>query len=350
MDVDYFTPDRDRRDAGADLHRRHEHVREPRCGHVLPQRDLAADHGAERRTSASSPSGRIRRRSCWRWPRATRGSSSPATSTTSGRYVRQAAVYVVPLRVGGGTRLKVLDAMAMGKAIVSTSIGCEGIDVHAGRAPRRRRHAARPSPTPTWRCWPIRTGAGSARRGPRARSSSARYCVARRRRQPDRRVSRCASIGGGRSSMNRYALGALPRGAGLGPEPDADRLQRAARARALRRPLSGVPRPARARPSGSRARSWRPYQDERLRAIVAHAYETVPFYRRRFDECALTPPDIRGRADLPKLPLLTRDDIRTHFDDLRSRDAAAPRRCERATRAARPARRSRSATTTTRSG
>jgi glycosyltransferase involved in cell wall biosynthesis len=47
-------------------------------------------------------------------------------------YVRQASVYVVPLRVGGGTRLKVLDAMAMGKAMVSTAIGCEGIDVRAG--------------------------------------------------------------------------------------------------------------------------------------------------------------------------------------------------------------------------
>jgi sugar transferase (PEP-CTERM/EpsH1 system associated) len=44
-------------------------------------------------------------------------------------YVSQAAVYVVPLRVGGGTRLKVLDAMAMGKALVSTAIGCEGIAV-----------------------------------------------------------------------------------------------------------------------------------------------------------------------------------------------------------------------------
>ena len=43
-------------------------------------------------------------------------------------FVRRSAVYVVPLRVGGGTRLKVLDAMAMGKAIVSTSIGCEGIN------------------------------------------------------------------------------------------------------------------------------------------------------------------------------------------------------------------------------
>jgi glycosyltransferase involved in cell wall biosynthesis len=47
-------------------------------------------------------------------------------------YVARASVYVVPLRVGGGTRLKVLDAMAQGKAIVSTSIGCEGIDVVPG--------------------------------------------------------------------------------------------------------------------------------------------------------------------------------------------------------------------------
>jgi polysaccharide biosynthesis protein PslH len=47
-------------------------------------------------------------------------------------FVLKAAVYVVPLRVGGGTRLKVLDAMALGKAMVSTSIGCEGIDLRPG--------------------------------------------------------------------------------------------------------------------------------------------------------------------------------------------------------------------------
>jgi glycosyltransferase involved in cell wall biosynthesis len=41
--------------------------------------------------------------------------------------VRDAAVYVVPLRAGSGTRLKILEAMAMGKAIVSTRIGAEGI-------------------------------------------------------------------------------------------------------------------------------------------------------------------------------------------------------------------------------
>lgn len=46
--------------------------------------------------------------------------------------VREAAVSVVPLRMGGGTRLKVLEAMAMGKAIVSTRIGAEGIDVVSG--------------------------------------------------------------------------------------------------------------------------------------------------------------------------------------------------------------------------
>jgi glycosyltransferase involved in cell wall biosynthesis len=47
-------------------------------------------------------------------------------------YMRRAAVYVVPIRVGGGTRLKILDAFAAGKAVVSTSVGCEGIDVTPG--------------------------------------------------------------------------------------------------------------------------------------------------------------------------------------------------------------------------
>lgn len=42
--------------------------------------------------------------------------------------VHRAACYVAPLRVGGGTRLKILDAWAMGKAVVSTSVGCEGLD------------------------------------------------------------------------------------------------------------------------------------------------------------------------------------------------------------------------------
>lgn len=39
---------------------------------------------------------------------------------------------VVPIRSGGGTRIKILEAMAMGKAVVSTRIGCEGIDATDG--------------------------------------------------------------------------------------------------------------------------------------------------------------------------------------------------------------------------
>jgi len=42
-------------------------------------------------------------------------------------FINNASVYIVPLRVGGGTRLKILEAMAIGVPIVSTSIGCEGI-------------------------------------------------------------------------------------------------------------------------------------------------------------------------------------------------------------------------------
>jgi sugar transferase (PEP-CTERM/EpsH1 system associated) len=48
-------------------------------------------------------------------------------------WVGPAAVYVVPMRVGGGTRLKVLDAMAQGKALVATSLGAEGIEAEDGR-------------------------------------------------------------------------------------------------------------------------------------------------------------------------------------------------------------------------
>jgi glycosyltransferase involved in cell wall biosynthesis len=47
-------------------------------------------------------------------------------------YVAEAAVYVVPLRVGGGTRLKIFEALAMGKAVVSTSVGAEGLPLTPG--------------------------------------------------------------------------------------------------------------------------------------------------------------------------------------------------------------------------
>jgi len=48
-------------------------------------------------------------------------------------YIAQAAVYVAPLRMGGGTRLKLLEAMAMGKPVVATRLGAEGYPVANGR-------------------------------------------------------------------------------------------------------------------------------------------------------------------------------------------------------------------------
>lgn len=48
-------------------------------------------------------------------------------------HLREAAVVVVPLRIGGGTRIKIYEGMAMGKATVSTTVGAEGLDVQHGR-------------------------------------------------------------------------------------------------------------------------------------------------------------------------------------------------------------------------
>jgi glycosyltransferase involved in cell wall biosynthesis len=48
-------------------------------------------------------------------------------------YIAGAQVYVAPLRMGSGTRLKLLEAMAMGAAIVSTRLGAEGLPVESGR-------------------------------------------------------------------------------------------------------------------------------------------------------------------------------------------------------------------------
>jgi sugar transferase (PEP-CTERM/EpsH1 system associated) len=48
-------------------------------------------------------------------------------------YIARAAVYVSPLRMGGGTRFKALQTMALGVPMVSTTLGCEGLSVQNGR-------------------------------------------------------------------------------------------------------------------------------------------------------------------------------------------------------------------------
>ena len=48
-------------------------------------------------------------------------------------YIDKASAYIVPMRVGGGTRLKIYEAMAMGKPVISTTVGAEGLPVRDGR-------------------------------------------------------------------------------------------------------------------------------------------------------------------------------------------------------------------------
>lgn len=48
-------------------------------------------------------------------------------------YIASSALYVVPLRVGGGSRLKILEAMSMAKVVLSTTVGAEGLDVAEGK-------------------------------------------------------------------------------------------------------------------------------------------------------------------------------------------------------------------------
>ena len=57
-------------------------------------------------------------------------------------------------------------------------------------------------------------------------------------------------------------------------------------------------------------------QTRSLKALINHAYETVPYYRRIFDERGLTPVDIRSPEDLTKLPILSKRDILSHKEEM----------------------------------
>lgn len=73
------------------------------------------------------PTGRLRAAG------ATDGVRVTGTVTDVRPYIAEAAVYVVPLRVGGGTRLKIFEALAMGKAVVATGVGAEGLPIVPGQ-------------------------------------------------------------------------------------------------------------------------------------------------------------------------------------------------------------------------
>ena len=60
-------------------------------------------------------------------------------------------------------------------------------------------------------------------------------------------------------------------------------------------------------------------QSEKLRRLIRHAYENVPYYRKVMDERGINPLDIRSAADLSRMPVLTREMARLNAADLVSR-------------------------------
>lgn len=62
------------------------------------------------------------------------------------------------------------------------------------------------------------------------------------------------------------------------------------------------------------------YQNEKLRRLIEHAYENVPYYHRKMAELKLRPEDIKSVEDLPKLPTLKREDIRKNFWELKAKN------------------------------
>jgi phenylacetate-CoA ligase len=73
------------------------------------------------------------------------------------------------------------------------------------------------------------------------------------------------------------------------------------------------------------------YQDSTIERLVRHSYLTVPYYRRKLDEAGVVPSDIRTRADLPKLPLLKKEDVRRNIDLMISSTADRRRLVQRRT-------------------
>ncbi len=64
-------------------------------------------------------------------------------------------------------------------------------------------------------------------------------------------------------------------------------------------------------------------RDRKLVRLIEHAYAASPYYHRMMDEHGVRPSDVRGLADLPRLPILTRDILRQHGDALRLRGNVA---------------------------
>ena len=69
-------------------------------------------------------------------------------------------------------------------------------------------------------------------------------------------------------------------------------------------------------------------QNKKLRMLIRHAYDNVPYYHRIFSQRGITPESIKTKEDLKKIPVLTKDDIRKNLPDLIARNIRPSDRIE----------------------
>jgi len=69
-------------------------------------------------------------------------------------------------------------------------------------------------------------------------------------------------------------------------------------------------------------------QTKKLKALVRHSYDNVPYYHRTFSQIGITPDDIKTKNDLRKIPVLTKDDIRKNLPDLLAKNIRKSERIE----------------------
>lgn len=62
-------------------------------------------------------------------------------------------------------------------------------------------------------------------------------------------------------------------------------------------------------------------QEKKLRAIVKHAYEAVPFYHKLFKTYKIAPGTVRTTDDLRKLPMITKKEVQENFEAMVSKKA-----------------------------
>lgn len=59
-------------------------------------------------------------------------------------------------------------------------------------------------------------------------------------------------------------------------------------------------------------------QNKKLRALIKHAYQNTAYYRKLFDSLSITPDDIQTKEDLEKLPVLTKEDVKRNFNEIKA--------------------------------